>query len=90
MRRLDERLLLFFGWTFKVEGLSSPTEVRVYGITQFVGSPESIRIGEAPVTRNDLGVDLRPRYFLLPQLDRSEDFSGSFAAGFSASCDASS
>jgi hypothetical protein len=36
MRRLDERLLLFFGWTFKVEGLSSPTEVRVYGITQFV------------------------------------------------------
>jgi hypothetical protein len=73
-QRLDERLLLFFGWTFRVTGLSSATEVGVYGITQFVGPPESIRIGEAPVIRNDLGVDLGPRYSLLPQLDRSEDF----------------
>ena len=74
MRRLDERLLLFFGWTFKVEGLSSPAEVRIYGVPEFVGPPESIRIGEAPVARNDLRVDFRPRYSLLPQLDRSEDF----------------
>jgi hypothetical protein len=67
-------LALFFTMMFRAVLLSAATEVRVDGITQFVGPPESIRIGEAPVIRNDLGVDLGPRYSLLPQLDRSEDF----------------
>jgi hypothetical protein len=65
---------LFFRWTFRVTGLSPATEMRVDGITQFVRSPESIRIGEAPVTRNDLGVDLGPRCPLLAQPDGFENF----------------